>query len=292
MKFVEWLTLQEKSYGPEDVPGYFYLCPTFNFRNENPLEQLVKRELIGVRGVTSSESFALGMLSTIPTGKNCLMKMYAPKLLEVNKLSRIMYDKPDYFLPNKLQSLKRVNAIENSPYFASFAGTMQQLLISVPGGQGVISRDALEDKKITNYDFQKAIGDDFFAKIPLKNVNDFANKFTNWLIRWLKEKGIPAKITYAQILLICQRFIKDNSVLYKNEQEWQIKKEYIRAEREIQKLSILRVPKETDIRFVEFVDYPGAVEGIVKESGIESIYRSVEIFKPEHNWRDEIKASL
>ena len=85
--FSEWLILREASYGDADVPDWFYTVLKPNEVEEAQQTWQIKRD-----SITSSYNTA----RVFGYGGNYIVKMPAKAVLYLNKLSRVMYDNPDY----------------------------------------------------------------------------------------------------------------------------------------------------------------------------------------------------
>lgn len=102
--------LQEMSYSAEDIPPRFYLL--LNITSEN-VQNFVRGELAGLKGISGSFKPAMQAFRSKKSERNAIISMPGPAVLARNKLSRFMYDNPDYWFSRDMAAFKRVSG--NAP---------------------------------------------------------------------------------------------------------------------------------------------------------------------------------
>jgi hypothetical protein len=101
--------LQEDSYSSADVPKFFRVA--LEVFSEAPMirdrvEQLIKGELSGVRGISANKEIILDFFGD--GYRDVLLVMPGAETIKLNKLTRIMYDNPHYLLQNNCAALLRI----------------------------------------------------------------------------------------------------------------------------------------------------------------------------------------
>lgn len=95
--------IKEKSFRQKDIPKQFYLVTDFGY-NVN-IDELKKGVLKGVSGISGSINIVLDFMGV---GRNLIIVMKGPSLININNVSRIMYNNPHYLVSNDLDALFRV----------------------------------------------------------------------------------------------------------------------------------------------------------------------------------------
>lgn len=97
-------SIMEMSFTDKDVPRYFRVALDFNANGVK--SQLQKGVLSGVRGISDNGEVAIHFLPY----RDSLLIMDGKKVVQLNKLSRIMYGNPEYMMSNSLKAMRRVHA--------------------------------------------------------------------------------------------------------------------------------------------------------------------------------------
>jgi len=97
------ITIKEASYQASDIPKEFTVV--LNLDKDKDLQGLESRSLNGVVGISGKGHVKYDKISHM---SNAILIMDANEVLKINKLSRVMYDNPDYFLSNDMKALYRV----------------------------------------------------------------------------------------------------------------------------------------------------------------------------------------
>jgi hypothetical protein len=206
--FLQWL---EMSYTQSDVPEYFYLACKLN-------QELLSGELNHLEGITSSAYIAAAFWHQY---KQCLLQMPGKRLTEINKLTRVMYHNPGYMISNKFNAMNRVNpqGAMNPPV------NITDFLTRVHG---------MHHNKAQSISLKTP-----YPRIYANNVGDYVRQ----LYTFLQSKGVDIQPNNATMQYFNQNL--GNAAQFAHEEEWMVKPEYKRIEKEIEKLPILRIPEGT-----------------------------------------------
>jgi len=216
-------TFLEKSYGPGDIPKYFYLATKL----DKAFDGLMKKKFIGILGVSSTKNIA-GIASP---NSNVTIEMNAKKVLASNKLSRVMYDNPEYIVQDNFDALKRLAPL------ADETDTNTEILQFFMNSWAIYDNKTLHLKVAfklcgLNRDFNEMIKSSFtniknlhdLAKKTKASVDKFLNKLMtdNKLKRFIAiEKVLNYKIdTYVYYFKAC---IEEIMINYDEEEEWRTK---------------------------------------------------------------------
>lgn len=111
IKSIETLLIKHaKSFTSEDIPEYFLVTfdiGHYDFENRGALiaEQLATQELSGVKGISGN---ILIIQDFFNVARDTLLVMNGYNLVNLNKVSRVMYDNPNYLVSNNLEVLFRI----------------------------------------------------------------------------------------------------------------------------------------------------------------------------------------
>ena len=105
MRLKRYLT--EKSFSPVDIPRTFRVAMEWGYDDKAfvTLKQLEKMELKGLSGISDAGDL---MFQWIGAGRDILLIMNGPQIVEQNKISRFLYDNPHYMLSNNMKWLRRM----------------------------------------------------------------------------------------------------------------------------------------------------------------------------------------
>ena len=98
--------LRETSYTEADVPKHFWLVTDIDPNRPENSQQLVAGELHGVKGISASKQILIEFLGI---ARNAVLIMPAKKFLEVNNVSRVMYENPHYLVSKNLAAIFRLS---------------------------------------------------------------------------------------------------------------------------------------------------------------------------------------
>ncbi len=212
MNFRQWL---EASYTPADVPTYFYCVCRLN------LPQLENGMLYGLDGISSDPYIIDQLLGE--EGRSVILVIPSKELLEINKLTRIMYDNPNYLLSNDADAFDRIR--DNG-------GSLRDVI--------KLTLNKLDIKVNNNSIFNKIMGQIGIVR----SVRNLAMQIHAAL---KSQNKLPEGMSPEVFIVPLTNFLKSIGTSYEPEAEWRVKPEWIRIEKEIQKMRVLRIPKNTII---------------------------------------------
>lgn len=103
-KFKEYLI--EISYTKEDIPKTFRVAMEWDYKDpENTGKMLADHKLPGMTGISSNGQIAFQWWGV---GRDILLIMPGKKVVELNGISRILYDNPHYMLSKNMTMLRRL----------------------------------------------------------------------------------------------------------------------------------------------------------------------------------------
>jgi hypothetical protein len=231
--------LQEDSYTSSDVPVNFRVAlEVFGKSAKNKqgrhAVQLARGELKGVQGISSGKEI---IMSFFGGGRDTLLVMPGKKLVQMNKITRIMYDNPHYLLQDDCTALKRIYDLKSTneclgQVMNAFHQEAHRRFPQVyPGSQG---------EAAVGQDVSLANGNAGESKV--NNLRDFVK----WIIRGLKlhiekEKvrkfGRPRPEYYQKILdaispsdwrSLAEVGLREIGRVYSGEAEWVLKDSTLR----------------------------------------------------------------
>jgi hypothetical protein len=186
----------EMSYGESDIPNYFYLCC-------NLTEDLIKGRLNNLKGISSTPNIAIWFW------KQCFLEMPARKLLELNKLSRVMYYNPNYMASKNFSILNRISNLPANAQHLDLRLFLNWVHpeLNLPDEQFNQLHRELENMKFNH-----------------NNLNGYIKS----IYQFLNSRGIKVKPNHTTETFFTKYF-KDKT-RHSVEQEWLVKPEYARIE--------------------------------------------------------------
>ena len=103
----EWIKTA-RSFSGGDIPQNFWMAFDLSPRDDHfqaTISQLKAGALQGVKGVSASGEILLDFLAV---ARNSFLRMPGYATVEANKMTRVMYDNPDYLLSNDMAPLYRI----------------------------------------------------------------------------------------------------------------------------------------------------------------------------------------
>jgi hypothetical protein len=97
--------LVERSYAASDVPGVFWLALEISKHSLDKAKDVVRGKLTGLSGISDSKGIVLNWLGV---GRNALLVMPGDDAAKLNKLTRVLYDNPEYMVSNDFAALYRL----------------------------------------------------------------------------------------------------------------------------------------------------------------------------------------
>lgn len=209
--------ISESSYQPYHVPENFYIAINI----EHAIDGLKKGMFIGLRGISDSGAIAIEHLGA---GTDAILVMPGQDVIELNKLTRIMYDNPDYMVSNDFRSLRRLFNKEKS--FSSLMVNIEDY-IAKEAGDKHLSNYIRNTKPSTVYKIE-----DEYNKTD-KNFRN-AKQFYEWLYKqYVKIIGNKfTEILSKEIFMeIMDRALRRMGKLYSDEGEWMTKSDAFKIPR-------------------------------------------------------------
>ena len=221
----------EMSYQPQDIPEFFYAAIKFN------LPALKAGRLENFRGISQNASIMEHFLGPqTPIG----LKMPGKDVAQLNKITKFMYDNPNYLVSNDTEALSRI----------LMSGRAQ-------GGVSALLSDILSAREA--------------YKIPeiVRQVGGFKN--LNQFLRQLNAVLTAFEITPPPNLQdTVTDWLQRKMYSFRHEGEWNVKPQWDSASR--QKIPNLIIPKNTEILFM-YKDLDNDERKQLSESGLENQYR-------------------
>jgi len=216
-----------RSFAPSDVPGVFWLVFSLD---EAFASDIASGELKGLKGISGSSRIVLNFFNV---GRDAMLVMPGKAVVQTNKLSRIMYDNPEYLVSNDLDALYRIWAKSKQQKWgiAGVFGNMTdniQLVLKASG-----------DKKFRDIEYligwgtlnATAYGSYAKANPPsIDTARDLARWYRNATIAILKENkrdrrdpAFAEALKVSDWLPIVKGALEQVARAYKDEGEWVVK---------------------------------------------------------------------
>lgn len=222
LDFRTWI---ERSYDQHDVPERYYVVGNFSKYSPEVPEQLSKLELPGMSGVSGSEDIIKNFLGV---AREMLLVMDGYHFEQLNNLSRVQYDNPEYLVSNNLNAFLRILA-HNPDKIKDYewSSIRTKLLSYIGQGAHNLSKDeSLDDgfrrKCYEVFGGMKYDGGRHFPKLPkIKSTWDLAK----WIKRGAAQDEYYWKIdlTLDEAQKIIVAAMKQLASIYGDEQEWRVK---------------------------------------------------------------------
>ncbi len=220
MQFRHWL---EMSYQESDIPEYFYLCC-------NASQDLLNGQLNGVQGIADNVYVAKLFW------KQVLLRMPARALLEVNKLSRVMYQNPNYMVSQNLTPMNRVSI--------SFMLNVPDFLSKVHNNWNYVS--GVQNSWLLTGEINKLLQ----SKIQKTTINNLGD-YIKLLYEALNDHGFALKPNEKTEPYLNKIFKVGKE--YSREGEWLVKPQYTKVLNMIKRMPILTIPQGTIALLMENV---------------------------------------
>lgn len=99
------LTLAEGSYTASNVPGMFWLVFDIGQASEKYAKQVASGRLKGLKGISGDRRIVGSWLGV---ARNAMLVMPGKDVIKLNKLSRVLYDNPEYLASQDFKALYRL----------------------------------------------------------------------------------------------------------------------------------------------------------------------------------------
>jgi hypothetical protein len=180
MKFKKYLN--EKSYTQEDIPKTFRVVFEIDEYNLSKMvkniKQLSSMKLEGMTGISDKHDIAFQWLGV---ARDAMLIMKGSEVVKLNKISRMLYGNPNYFLSNKMTMAKR---LFNKSGGSDDSNILQNILEYVFKELGKMDATLKHDIEYTaayqsyaHYAFKKSV-----------NINS-----TKDLVKWIRKTGNELK---------------------------------------------------------------------------------------------------
>jgi 8-oxo-dGTP pyrophosphatase MutT (NUDIX family)/GNAT superfamily N-acetyltransferase len=258
--------LIERSFSENDIPDNFYLVT----RMESAFDDLMRGVFPGVKGIAADGR----VLASIGMGSaGFVVALPGRETVALNKLSRVMYDNPDYWVQDDFSAAKRV--------LNSRSGKSAGDKIIHSAHERARKRKRFSDTLGRSYELPMEFMQ--WGGAPVRNLATWARRLANNAKVLQKKRGGPGTWPYldavatlspadwAEFLKMGTAALADRYVI---EGEWLVKDEK------------LRVPKDTQVRAAEPVGgfHPKHEEMLTK---LATKYYVVRV--PQRDWDDTIK---
>lgn len=240
--------LNEGSYTEQNTPSKFYVCISLK---PETYQQLAAGVLPGIAGISGSkENFGHWLHY-----RDAMLVMDAKTLLVDNKLSRVMYDNPDYIVSDNLKHIARLfNQRDKDGATVTLVRKVVEIIRRKRNFNDSYNRIAYH---IGFDDGYKIV--DYMKNVRINGVKDIVSAVIKVIDK--KAYGDPFEWDRDAIKEVVIEAIKDLGTSYKYEQEWLVKDRTLR----IPDGSMLYIAKDGD----GLADYTSKIE----ETGLQSRYR-------------------
>lgn len=256
MSFKQWL---EGSYTQADVPPHYYLCCHLN------VQQLLSGKLAGVEGISSNVQTTADFLDQ---NSPVVLKMPSQELLKDNRLSRMMYDNPNYMSSRNFEPTMRVGGRTD--------GWSHNDSDSILGA----IMDELEEMQVVPDLSAAARQAVWEMKDRFNNTGTLAKLITNLLA----QNGY--NVDFRRVQDVVNRVMKRLGGEYADEHEWRVKPQWQRIDNEIKRLPVLIVPPNSEMMIAWNILNPADKENFAK-SGLLNKYRTYVCMAQGDVGRDE-----
>ena len=167
------------SFEEKDIPGSFRVVFEINqydpARTMKAIKQLGKMKLEGLTGISEKNDIGFNWLGV---ARDAMLIMKGDKVVKENKLSRILYGNPNYFLSNKMAMAKRV--------FMKSQGTMgdSNLLHNL---LEYIFKAMAKDGKVSTYEVTANAPYQDYAHVAYKKSTSISS--SKDLVKWIRKAG-------------------------------------------------------------------------------------------------------
>ena len=90
----------EDSFTKMDIPEQFFIVTSYERLDKNNIASGI---VDGVTGISGSAKIVLDFMGV---GRNCIVTMDGPSVVQKNSLTRIMYDNPHFLVSNDMEDCR------------------------------------------------------------------------------------------------------------------------------------------------------------------------------------------
>lgn len=209
-KFIEYLN--EKSFGKEDIPEYFWVV--FDLREMK--DQLKTRKVKGLKGISSSNTIQFEFLGV---ARDAMLQIPSKDLLKANDVTRIMYDNPHYFVSNNLWALRRIyNSSPNRWANQVFGNLFEQIQKRIKDRQLKYDMEYHGFRNV-DYDWSKKI-----QNKKINNIKQLSEVIKKYIENIFSEKtGRDYEVKLTELQSIVYESLLEIGRIYSSENEWVVK---------------------------------------------------------------------
>lgn len=216
--------LSERSYTAGDIPKIFWLVTDVSKYSPTSTKGLATGVMPGLSGISGDRRIVLDWFGV---ARNALLIMPGREVVKLNKLSRVLYDNPDYLVSNNLDAIIRLfNKTSNKAgAVQNLLDYFQEALSTRTDGDSNSLRDLFHGLR-SGYISKSDISRGFFGTNPkIHTVWDLAKWFhkniVDFAVDYLKDsvRGVSLK-QYESIL---RAALKRMGQVYASEGEWRVK---------------------------------------------------------------------
>lgn len=209
----------EASFDSKDAPSVFWLVTRLDIHREEFAEQLAEGELQGVTGISGNKMIVPHFFGI---ARNAILVMPGPEVVRLNKLSRVMYDNPNYLLSKNMTGLYRIWD-KNPTETWGQRGVMENLMdhmkqVTKPWNVrepfGYLMNNYYGGYWRVAEDYQK-------SGRKINNVHDLA-KFLHWSAMNFNDE-VAAKLSPSDFVGPIEATFDRIAKVYKSEGEWIVK---------------------------------------------------------------------
>jgi hypothetical protein len=226
--------LQAHSFRPQDIPNNFWVVIDLGLNNLDYNPEIYQRAysglsqgiLDGVRGISNS-----GQILRQFGYRGAFMRLPGPEVVELNKLSRVMYDNPNYLVSKGMAALYRIFD-KNPEQRYGHQGLMQNVGEYVLKGLQGVNYKAYNDLKYFGADSR--IGQSFGDHpVQIDTVDQLAKYiFQQWDKEWHERYNAPqAPFTLEDIREAVSNGLHRVGQTFNDEGEWFVKDGQLRIPR-------------------------------------------------------------
>ena len=227
---LDWaLLLTERSYGLADVPGVFWLATNIGKRSEKEMSGLASGVLKGLRGIGGDKGVVLSWLGI---GRNALLIMPGKETVKENKLTRVMYGKPEYLVSNNCAALYRIwDKNPDKPYgrdamMGNLIDYIRPLLMQYPHGTAFYTiGHAMDYGHLSRHEYGKRFAEKTPTVNTIKDLAVWLKKTTRQILEKEAKRFVPEadELSAQTWYLIVSTALEKVGATYRSEGEWIVK---------------------------------------------------------------------
>ena len=211
--------LNEKSFSAKDIPKDFWVV----FDLEEMVDELKTGKIKGLKGISSDSDIQFSFLGV---ARDAMLQIDSKKLLEHNKITRIMYDNPHYLVSNNLWALRRLYNASPSRWanqvFGNLFGEIQKHMKSVDKQLGY----DMDYYGFRNVDPKWA--KQMNSKGKIKNIKELSIVIKNYIENIFSDTtGMDYDVSLNTMKDIIFKALKNIGEIYSSENEWVVKNDYL-----------------------------------------------------------------